>query len=218
MNVTVGTFNVNNLFGRWNLYVDVSEPPAVAHAAETGSAPPAPPRPWLEPASDAAPVVTAGTATTPTTDATAPAAAPQTPDVQVTISGTLLPDGSMQWRTNPLSGKVVYEKPAAAPPPASRRSTSTSSRSRRLRTSGRSSNSPGPRRSARSSTGTSSWSKATTSASSMLGCCRVCRLEPFARGVTGRTRTTPASRSSPAIFSRSTSSRKTGRRSCLPCS
>ena len=36
------------------------------------------------------------------------------PDVQVTISGTVLPDGSMQWRTNPLTGKVVYEKPAKA--------------------------------------------------------------------------------------------------------
>jgi endonuclease/exonuclease/phosphatase family metal-dependent hydrolase len=39
MQVSVGTFNLNNLFTRFNLYVDVPQPTAAA----------APPRPWLEP-------------------------------------------------------------------------------------------------------------------------------------------------------------------------
>ena len=113
MKVTVGTFNLNNLFGRWNLYVDVSEPPAVTAAAEAGTHPPVSPRTWLRPADAAPPPTTAGRAATPATDATTPASS-GTPDVQVTISGTLLPNGQMEWRTNPFTGKLVYEKPAAA--------------------------------------------------------------------------------------------------------
>lgn len=38
MEISVGTFNLNNLFGRWNLYADVPQPPptgapALAEAA-----------------------------------------------------------------------------------------------------------------------------------------------------------------------------------------
>ena len=71
---TVGTFNLNNLFGRWNLYVDVAEPAPVARAAEAGTAPPAaPPRDRLQPASAPQPVETAGARAAPATDV-APAA------------------------------------------------------------------------------------------------------------------------------------------------
>jgi endonuclease/exonuclease/phosphatase family metal-dependent hydrolase len=45
------------------------------------------------------------------------------PDVQITISGFALPDGSIRWRTNPLSGKVVFEKTAEARATLARRIT-----------------------------------------------------------------------------------------------
>ena len=48
MSVKVGTFNLNNLFGRWNLYVDVAEDGTTELAS-------APPRPWLADAPPAAP-------------------------------------------------------------------------------------------------------------------------------------------------------------------
>jgi hypothetical protein len=54
MEVSVATFNLNNLFGRWNLYVDAPAPPptgaparANAEAATTATAA-APERDWLE--------------------------------------------------------------------------------------------------------------------------------------------------------------------------
>ena len=52
MDVTLGTFNLNNLFGRWNLYVEASPPPTRASVALEArpAAQPAtdPPRDWLE--------------------------------------------------------------------------------------------------------------------------------------------------------------------------
>jgi hypothetical protein len=46
MDVTVGTFSLNNLFGRWNLYVEVPETRALP-GTETPAAI-EPPRDWLE--------------------------------------------------------------------------------------------------------------------------------------------------------------------------
>jgi hypothetical protein len=61
MNVTLGTFNLNNLFGRWNLYVEAPPPPTRASAARearpAAQAATTPPRDWLEeaPALEAGP-------------------------------------------------------------------------------------------------------------------------------------------------------------------
>jgi endonuclease/exonuclease/phosphatase family metal-dependent hydrolase len=116
MDVTVGTFNLNNLFGRWNLYVDVAEPSDAAAAALEGDASAAPPRTWLQPASAALPLppLEDESEAAPSPDRAADAPLNPRPDVQVTISGVALPDGSIRWRTNPLSGKIVYEKSAEA--------------------------------------------------------------------------------------------------------
>ena len=116
MDVTVGTFNLNNLFGRWNLFVDVAEPADAADAAVAGDADAEPPRPWLRRAASPVPVrpmgaIAEGMASP---DVAADADSGGLPDVQITISGTALPDGSVRWRTNPLSGKVVFEKTAEA--------------------------------------------------------------------------------------------------------
>ncbi len=102
MDVSLATFNLNNLFGRWNLYADAPAPPptgAPAPAnAEAASTPTAaePERPWLE----EGPVV-------------APAARRRLPDVKIVIEGNLTPEG-IKWRTNPYDGRVVYKKKPAA--------------------------------------------------------------------------------------------------------
>jgi endonuclease/exonuclease/phosphatase family metal-dependent hydrolase len=115
MKVTVGTFNLNNLFGRWNVYVDVGEfanadVVGVAAAAEVDA-----PRAWLRPSPAPLPVdADEGMVDGPSPDRAADSPAAARPDVQITISGNKLPDGSVQWRTNPLSGKLVYQKSAEA--------------------------------------------------------------------------------------------------------
>jgi endonuclease/exonuclease/phosphatase family metal-dependent hydrolase len=116
MDVTVGTFNVNNLFGRWNLYVDVSERPEVTDAAAEGRTAREAPRRWLRPAAPAEPIEpeAAGGAETRTSRESTGGRRSTQPDVQITISGTRLPSGAIRWRTNPLTGSVVYEKPEAA--------------------------------------------------------------------------------------------------------
>jgi endonuclease/exonuclease/phosphatase family metal-dependent hydrolase len=104
MDVTVGTFNLNNLFGRWNLYAEVPQPPptgvpAPADAAATVMASAtSPARSWLEaaPSSNERAVAAAGI-----------------PDVKITIEGELTPDG-VKWRTNPYDGRVVFKKKPAA--------------------------------------------------------------------------------------------------------
>src|SRR5207253_8105135 len=55
-----------------------------------------------------------GAAGRPDAVAMTPTSQKSKPDVEVSFSGRLLPNGSLQWRTNPLSGNVVYEKPASA--------------------------------------------------------------------------------------------------------
>jgi endonuclease/exonuclease/phosphatase family metal-dependent hydrolase len=115
VDVTVGTFNLNNLFGRWNLYVDIAEPADTVAAALEGDAAASAPRDWLRPAppAEAVPPTDEGLAgASPDREADTPAS--PRPDVQITISGVALPDGSVRWRTNPLSGKLVYEKSADA--------------------------------------------------------------------------------------------------------
>jgi len=99
MDVTVGTFNLNNLFGRWNLYVEVPE----ARALRGAEAPAAvePPRDWLE---EPPQVSSARSAET---------RAAEPPDVQIVLEGDLVP-GGIKWRTNPASGKVVFRKSAEA--------------------------------------------------------------------------------------------------------
>ena len=77
MDVTVATFNLNNLFGRWNLYVEVSE----TRARDPGSEAPAavePPRAWLDEAPGLAATRAAGTR-----DA-------EPPDVQIVLEGDLV--------------------------------------------------------------------------------------------------------------------------------
>jgi endonuclease/exonuclease/phosphatase family metal-dependent hydrolase len=96
MHVTVGTFNLNNLFGRWNLYVDVPTTAATSDATAASGAP----RDWLEPPSG----VLAPSAT----------AAASVPDVKIVIEGELTSTGAIRWRTNPYDGKVVYKKSDAA--------------------------------------------------------------------------------------------------------
>jgi endonuclease/exonuclease/phosphatase family metal-dependent hydrolase len=104
MDVTLGTFNLNNLFGRWNLYVAAPPPPTRASAAREArpAAQPAtaPPRDWLQqaPALDGRP----GARTR-----------ARLPDVRVIIEGDVTPEG-IKWRTNPYTGKVVYQKTEAA--------------------------------------------------------------------------------------------------------
>ena len=99
MDLSVGTFNLNNLFGRWNLYADAPAPPptgapapASAEAVVTPTAT-EPERDWLESAP-------AGVS---------PAAAARLPDVKIVIEGTLTAEG-VKWRTNPYDGRVVYKK------------------------------------------------------------------------------------------------------------
>jgi endonuclease/exonuclease/phosphatase family metal-dependent hydrolase len=104
MDLTVGTFNLNNLFGRWNLYVDAPQPsPAGATAASVPqrAAATKPPRDWLEPAPASARAT--GTARAGTR------ARPKLPDVKIVIEGNITPDG-IKWRTNPYDGRVVYKK------------------------------------------------------------------------------------------------------------
>lgn len=99
MEVSVGTFNLNNLFGRWNLYVDAPAPPPTGVPApatagvETATAAD-PERDWLEPA--------------PASEGPAPTAANE-PDVRIVIEGTLT-DTGVKWRTNPYDGRVVFKK------------------------------------------------------------------------------------------------------------
>jgi hypothetical protein len=99
MNVTVGTFNLNNLFGRWNLYVEVPETRALPGAAESAAV--EPPRDWLE-----EPPPLAGTRDHEARDA-------DPPDVKIVLEGDLVA-GRIKWRTNPASGKVVFRKSAEA--------------------------------------------------------------------------------------------------------
>jgi endonuclease/exonuclease/phosphatase family metal-dependent hydrolase len=102
MDLKVGTFNLNNLFGRWNLYIDAPQPaPAGATAASVPQrvAATKPPRDWLEPA----PAIPTGL-----TSAGA-RARPKRPDVKIVIEGNVTPDG-IKWRTNPYDGRVVFKK------------------------------------------------------------------------------------------------------------
>jgi len=100
MDVSVGTFNLNNLFGRWNLYVDAPQPPPTGvpappiTAAATTATADDPERSWLEEAP---------------ADVAASASSRPLPDVKVVIEGQLTRDG-VRWRTNPYDGRVVYKK------------------------------------------------------------------------------------------------------------
>jgi len=104
MDVRVGTFNLNNLFGRWNLYVDAPPPPtrptAPREARPAARAATRPPRDWLEeaPAVEVRPTA---------------ARRAKLPDVKVILEGDVTPEG-IKWRTNPYTGKVVYKKSDAA--------------------------------------------------------------------------------------------------------
>ena len=101
MDVSIGTFNLNNLFGRWNLYVDAPAPPPTGAPAlavpASADVPPAtqPDRGWLE----AAPALNGGSA--------APGSG--LPDVKIIIEGTLTEAG-VNWRTNPYDGRLVFKK------------------------------------------------------------------------------------------------------------
>jgi endonuclease/exonuclease/phosphatase family metal-dependent hydrolase len=101
MEVSVATFNLNNLFGRWNLYVDAPQPPptgvpAPAEAAATATpAATTPDRDWLEEA--------------PAVEAASSARRRRLPDVKIVIEGRLTAEG-IKWRTNPADGKVVFKK------------------------------------------------------------------------------------------------------------
>jgi hypothetical protein len=98
MDVSVGTFNLNNLFGRWNLYVDAPAPPptgAPAPSVEGAATTPAastPERDWLEEA--------------PVLEGTTRASQRGLPDVKIVIEGNLTAEG-IKWRTNPADGRVV---------------------------------------------------------------------------------------------------------------
>ena len=95
MDLTIGTFNLNNLFGRWNLYVDA--PQTAGLRALPQSTPAAePPRDWLSPAPA-------------TTGRTAARARQGLPDVRIIIDGEVTADG-IKWRTNPYDGRVVFKK------------------------------------------------------------------------------------------------------------
>jgi endonuclease/exonuclease/phosphatase family metal-dependent hydrolase len=105
MDVSVGTFNLNNLFGRWNLYAEAPQPPptgapapAEAAAAATARAD-SPDRDWLEEA--------------PAVATSRGRSRRKLPDVKIVIEGNLTPEG-IKWRTNPYDGRVVYKKKPAA--------------------------------------------------------------------------------------------------------
>jgi endonuclease/exonuclease/phosphatase family metal-dependent hydrolase len=97
VDISVATFNLNNLFGRWNLYADVPPPPptgvpAPAEAGAGRAAPAtAPERDWLE----------------------EPSTSGRLPDVKIVIEGNVTAEG-VRWRTNPSDGRVVYKKKPAA--------------------------------------------------------------------------------------------------------
>lgn len=93
MDLTIGTFNLNNLFGRWNLYAEAPAPQAAVSAPAVAADPP---RDWLEPA----PALT---------EPAAAVAGQALPDVRITIDGEVTPEG-VRWRTNPFDGRVVYRK------------------------------------------------------------------------------------------------------------
>jgi endonuclease/exonuclease/phosphatase family metal-dependent hydrolase len=101
MDVSVGTFNLNNLFGRWNLYADVPAPPPTGapappdEAAATTAVATAPDRDWLVEA--------------PAVEARSASERRRLPDVKIVIEGNLTPEG-IKWRTNPYDGRVVYKK------------------------------------------------------------------------------------------------------------
>ena len=90
MDVSVATFNLNNLFGIWNLYGDAPAPPptgAPAPSVEAAAATPAattPDRDWLE----EEPVLEGSTG----------ASRRRLPDVKIVIEGNLTPEG-ISWRT-----------------------------------------------------------------------------------------------------------------------
>jgi endonuclease/exonuclease/phosphatase family metal-dependent hydrolase len=96
MDVTVGSFNLNNLFGRWNLF---AEAPAARAAPGLEATPAAtePPRAWLEPAPALA------------RHRTAAVRASSVPDVKIVLEGEVTETG-IKWRTNPYDGRVVYRK------------------------------------------------------------------------------------------------------------
>jgi endonuclease/exonuclease/phosphatase family metal-dependent hydrolase len=95
--ITVGTFNLNNLFGRWNFYAEVPSDDARAVA-------PAAPRSWLQPAEPVEPIP-AGRRDLAAGDA----AARSLPDVQLVLDGTVTEAG-IQWRTNRFTGRPVFRK------------------------------------------------------------------------------------------------------------
>lgn len=96
MDVTLGSFNLNNLFGRWNLFAEAPAPRA-ARGAEAPPAATEPPRDWLEPAPALAP------------QRTAAVRAASVPDVKIVLEGEVTETG-IKWRTNPYDGRVVYRK------------------------------------------------------------------------------------------------------------
>ncbi len=94
MKVTIGTFNLNNLFGRWDFYAEIpQQPAATTHAAGVPD--------WLE-------------------RAPAGRSAADAPDVKIVIEGKVTPVG-IKWRTNPVDGKVVYRKTPEAQATLARR-------------------------------------------------------------------------------------------------
>lgn len=101
MDVSVGTFNLNNLFGRWNLHADAPAPPPTGapappdEAAPTTAVATAPDRDWLVEA--------------PAVEERSAHQRRKLPDVKIVIEGNLTPEG-VKWRTNPYDGRVVYKK------------------------------------------------------------------------------------------------------------
>lgn len=99
MRISVGTFNLNNLFGRWNFYAEI--PPDDARGA---LAPETAPRSWLQPPEP----IDSGEAAPRAGDAR-DVAARRLPDVQLVLDGTVTEAG-IRWRTNRLTGRAVFRK------------------------------------------------------------------------------------------------------------
>lgn len=100
MDLTVGTFNLNNLFSRFNLYTEVA--PATRGVTSRESAPA--PRPWLHTRAD-----------------TARAAAEAASDEIVVVNrGHVAADGRLEWRRE-YRGRLIFGKDPEAQATLARR-------------------------------------------------------------------------------------------------